>query len=112
MRREMLAATICILMVLLPPAAAQVAGSTKKAAADPAMFGQTPSRNMVSAATGLPATWDSETGTNIKWSEALGSQTYGGPIVSNGVVYVGTNNEGLRNPRHEGDRGTVMAFKA
>jgi outer membrane protein assembly factor BamB len=87
-------------------------GAAKKADPDPAMFGGTPSRNMVSAETGLPAAWDMETGHNIKWMEPIGSQTYGGPIVSNGVVYVGTNNEGRRNAKLDGDRGTVMAFQA
>jgi len=87
-------------------------GAAGKAEPDPAMFGGSPSRNMVSSETGLPTTWDIETGLNIKWSQPIGSQTYGGPIVSNGVVYVGTNNEGRRNPKIEGDRGTVMAFRA
>ena len=43
-------------------------GAAKKADPDPAMFGGSPSRNMVSSETGLPATWDMETGLNIKWT--------------------------------------------
>src|SRR5687768_9863601 len=42
---------------------------------------------------------------------ALGSQTYGNPVVSGGMVFVGTNNEGLRDPKQAGDRGVVMAFR-
>jgi outer membrane protein assembly factor BamB len=76
------------------------------------MWGGTPARNMVSDATGLPAEWDTDTGTNVKWVAALGSTSYGNPAVSGGKVFVGTNNEGGRNPELEGDRGNVMAFDA
>jgi len=75
------------------------------------MWGGSPDRNMVSDATGLPIEWDVKTGKNVKWVAALGSQSYGNPVVSNGVVLVGTNNEGLRDPKQPGDRGVVMAFK-
>jgi outer membrane protein assembly factor BamB len=74
------------------------------------MWGGTPDRNMVSKMTGLPVSWDAKTGANVKWMAELGSQTYGNPVVSNGVVLVGTNNEKLRDPKQGGDRGVVMAF--
>jgi outer membrane protein assembly factor BamB len=77
-----------------------------------AMFGNTPSRNMVSDETGLPAEWDVASGMNVKWSQPVGSQAYAGPTVFEGQVYVGTNNEGLRDPSQEGDRGVVMTFDA
>ena len=111
MRSMKHALSLCILTALLLPGTATEADAAKKEGADPAMFGETPSRNMVSPATGLPSMWDIDTGKNIRWSEPIGSQTYGGPIVSNGIVYVGTNNEGLRNPKLKGDRGVVMAFQ-
>ena len=76
------------------------------------MFGNTPSRNMVSDETGVPETWDPRTGANILWSQPVGSQAYGGPTVANGKVYVGTNNEGVRDPAYEGDMGVLMAFDA
>src|SRR4030095_10345361 len=60
---------------------------------------------------GLPTTWDIKTGKNIKWVAALGSQSYGNPVVANGVVLVGTNNERGRALKQTGDRGVVMAFK-
>ncbi|HET6374121.1 MAG TPA: PQQ-binding-like beta-propeller repeat protein [Candidatus Polarisedimenticolia bacterium] len=78
----------------------------------PAMFGGTPARNMVSSEKGLPEKWDIHTGLNVKWSAALGSQSYAGPVVYGGKVFVGTNNEGLRNPKLKNDRGVVMAFNA
>jgi len=75
------------------------------------MWGGSPDRNMVSDATGLPTEWDVTTGRNIKWVADLGSQSYGNPTVSGGVVLVGTNNEALRDPEQPGDRGVVMAFR-
>jgi outer membrane protein assembly factor BamB len=78
----------------------------------PAMFGLTPARNMVSNETGLPSSWDVATGKNVKWRQKLGSQTYSGPVVHGGQVYVGTNNEGGRRPGADGDKGVVMAFNA
>jgi outer membrane protein assembly factor BamB len=74
------------------------------------MWGGTPSRNMVSAAKGLPDKWDVKTKENIKWMAELGSQTYGNPTVAGGKVFVGTNNEHLRDPKQGGDRGVLMAF--
>ncbi len=82
------------------------------AAQDSAMWGGTPSRNMVSDETGLVTEWDPESGQNIRWSVELGSQTYGGPVLIGDMVLVGTNNQSLRNPKHTGDRGVVMAFSA
>jgi outer membrane protein assembly factor BamB len=48
---------------------------------------------------------------NVKWVAALGSQTYGNMVVAGGKVFVGTNNEGLRDPTIKGDKGVVMAFR-
>ena len=79
-------------------------------AQEASMFGNTPSRNMVSGETGLVSEWDASTGSNVLWSQPVGSQAYGGPTVANGRVYIGTNNEGRRDPAIEGDKGVVMAF--
>ncbi len=84
-----------------------VASDPKK---DWPMWGGTNDRNMVSTMKGAPTTWDIAKKINTKWVAALGSQTYGNPVVADGVVLVGTNNEGLRNPKEGGDRGVVMAF--
>ena len=74
------------------------------------MWGGTPDRNMVSNQKGLPASWDLQTKRNIRWVASLGSQTYGNVTVAGGKVFVGTNNEGLRDPKQPGDRGVLMAF--
>ena len=74
------------------------------------MWGFTPDRNLVSDETNLPIEWDPETGKNIKWVTQLGSQTYAGPLVHGGKVFVGTNNQALYNPKLTGDRGVIAAF--
>ncbi len=84
---------------------------TAVASADWPMWGGTPSRNMVSSMKGLPTEWDVKSGKNVKWVAELGSQSYGNPSVGDGVVLIGTNNEGLRDPKQPGDRGVVMAFR-
>jgi outer membrane protein assembly factor BamB len=75
------------------------------------MWGGTPDRNMVSAMKGAPTTWDLKTKKNIKWVAELGSQAYGNPTVSGGYVFVGTNNEGPKDPNIKGDKGILMAFR-
>ena len=75
------------------------------------MWGGTPDRNMISNMKGLPISWDVKTKKNVKWVAQLGSQTYGNAVVSGGMVFVGTNNEGLRDPKITGDKGVVMAFR-
>jgi outer membrane protein assembly factor BamB len=67
---------------------------------------------MASEETNLPEKWDVKSGMNIKWVAKLGSQTYAGPVIAGGKIFLGTNNEGLRNPELKGDRGVVMAFDA
>ncbi len=80
------------------------------AGADWPMWGGNPSRNMVSAETGIPRTWDVNSRVNVKWVAEIGSQSYGNPVIADGKVFLGTNNELLRDEAFEGDRGVVMAF--
>lgn len=75
------------------------------------MWGGRPDRNMVSDEKGIPRTWDLKTKTNIKWVAELGSQSYGNPVIADGKVFVGTNNELLRHPKLGNDRGVVMCFR-
>ena len=74
------------------------------------MWGFTPSRNLAVGGTGVPAKWDPDSGKNIKWSVELGAQTYAGPVIHGGKVFVGTNNQAQKNPKLTGDRGGIMAF--
>lgn len=75
------------------------------------MWGGTADRNMVSNMKGIPTTWDVKSRKNIKWVQQLGSQTYGNTVVADGKVFVGTNNEGLWDPKVTGDRGILLAFR-
>ena len=77
------------------------------------MWGGSPDRNMVSgSASRLPSEWDVESGRNVRWVAALGSQTYGNPVVAGGRVFVGTNNEALYDKEIVGDKGILLAFDA
>ena len=75
------------------------------------MWGGTAQRNMISAMKNLPASWDVKTGKNIKWKAQIGSTSYGNPVVADGKVFLGTNNENPRNPEIEGDKGVLMCFR-
>jgi outer membrane protein assembly factor BamB len=88
-----------------------VIGAAGLVSADWPMWGGSPSRNMVSPIKGLPTTWDLKSGKNVKWVAELGSQAYGNPVVAEGIVLIGTNNEALRDPKQGGDRGVLMAFR-
>ncbi len=79
-------------------------------AADQPQWGQAWSRNMVSAETNLPDSFDVQTGKNIKWSARLGTESYSTPIVAGGRVYIGTNNQEPRDPDHKSDSGVLMCF--
>ena len=70
----------------------------------------------------VPTEWDVKTGKNIKWMAELGSKAYGGPIIADGKIFIGTNNDRPRNPRDTEadpnnpakkigiDKGIVMCF--
>jgi outer membrane protein assembly factor BamB len=106
--RRLTAAFLAALAAALPSSAVR-AGDP--GGGDWPMWGGTPDRNMVSSMKGLPTTWDVATKKNVKWVAALGSQTYGNPVVARGTVFVGTNNEAMRDPKQGGDRGVLMAFR-
>ena len=80
-------------------------------AADQPQFGQRWSRNMVSEEKGLPNSFDPPTGRNVKWSTRLGSETYATPVVAKGRVYIGTNNNPPRDPKHSGDRSVLLCLE-
>ena len=102
--------------IILTAAGVALAGLSLVGFSDPGsgdwpMWGGTPDRNMVSSMKGLPTTWDVKTKKNVKWVAELGSQAYGNPVVASGMVFVGTNNEGPRDPNIKGDKGVLMAFR-
>jgi outer membrane protein assembly factor BamB len=75
------------------------------------MLGGRPDRNLVSPEKGLPVTFEAEKQQkNIKWSADLGKMTYGTPVISQGRVFVSTNNDNPRDPAIKGDKGVLMCF--
>ena len=105
--------TKCLMAACAFAALGRGPGSTSLAAAQPhdwPMWGGTPGRNMVSPETGAPTEWDIESGVNIKWTAQLGSQSYGNPVISGNLVVVGSNNEGHRDPRVQGDASSLLIF--
>ena len=91
--------------------ATALAGASPATGADWPMWGANGSRNMVSAETGIPRTWDIKTKDKIKWVAEIGSQSYGNPVVADGKVFLGTNNELLRDAEQGDDRGVLMVFR-
>ena len=79
-------------------------------AADQVQWGQRHSRNMVSDETGLPVTFDPETGEGVKWFASLGRNAYASPVIASGKVLIGANNAEPRDPRHEGDRSVLLCL--
>lgn len=96
--------------------------TTSVMAGDWSMWGGDTSRNLYSPAKNLPSSVvpgdylgdtediDIKTTENVKWVIKLGSQAYGNTTVADGRVFVGTNNESPRDPRHTGDRGIVYCL--
>jgi outer membrane protein assembly factor BamB len=83
----------------------------KQAARDWNLFGGSPQRNMVNTQDrDVPTQWDVKNKTNILWVADLGSKAYGGPVIADGKIFIGTNNENPRDPKIKGDRGVLMCF--
>src|SRR6267142_3203977 len=91
-------------------------------AADWPEWGGRPMRNMYSPEKGLPDNFgkvdfkpgteevDAKSVKNLKWAAKLGSQSYGNVTIAGGKVFIGTNNDNPRDPRHQGDRSILMCF--
>lgn len=115
------AAAALVAILLAPPStgSAQPAGNGQ-ARSQVLMFGGSPARNMVNLIDkNTPIDWSIEEGKkkNIKWIAKLGSHCYGGPIVADGKVFVGTDNSGLRDKKLVDKKGDplkaaiLMAFR-
>ena len=75
-------------------------------------WGGSSSRNNAPTGQLIPVEWDVKTGKNIRWSMPTGSSSYGGVVVANGKVYVGTNNDSAyikRFPK-DFDLGVLLCF--
>src|SRR5262245_53087031 len=79
---------------------------------DSPQAGRSQYRNNIAAAGTIPTECDLKTGTNVKWSARLGSDTFSTPVVANGKLFVGTNNSGAylkRYPRNK-DVSVLLCF--
>jgi len=90
----------------------QIKAMDVKAGDWPQWFGSS-YKNNTPPGKNIPVEFDPTTGKNIKWSAALGSQTYGNPAVANGKVYVGTNNGAGYIKRYPAkvDLGVLLCFE-
>jgi outer membrane protein assembly factor BamB len=86
------------------------ANGTTLRAADQPQWGEAWTRNMVSREKHLAESFDPATGRNIKWRTKLGSQSHSTPVVAGGRIYIGTNNDEPRDPKHKGDRGVFFCL--
>ncbi|HEV3237916.1 MAG TPA: hypothetical protein VGZ25_13070, partial [Gemmataceae bacterium] len=85
----------------------------KAAQRDWPMLGGTPQRNLANTVDkNMPTEWSIKEGEqkNIKWVATLGKQSFGGPTIGGGKIFVGTNNDNPRNPKVKDDQGVVMCF--
>lgn len=98
-------------MNLISRSALMFAVAAHALAADAPQWGEAWSRNMVSPERGLPSTFDPKAGKNLKWVAKLGNETHSTPVIAGGRVYIGTNNQEPRDPKHRGDRGVLMCFE-
>ena len=80
-------------------------------AGDWPMFGRDATRNAVSPETDPPTQWDVESGKNIRWTAALGSNTTGTPVVADGLVWVGTNNDRRERTEQAADASVLACFR-
>lgn len=79
-------------------------------AGDQPQWGQRHTRNMVSSETSLVDNPDPATGKDVKWIVSLGSESWATPVVADGKILIGTNNDPPRDPRHKGDRSILLCL--
>jgi len=85
-------------------------------AADWPCYGRDATRNPVSPESGPPTDWNIELPENpgpprnVKWTATLGSLAIGSPIVSGGLVWVCSNNEGHFDPSFQKDASCLLCF--
>jgi len=99
-----------ILLVMVASVQLYFSIPSRSQSQDSPQWGEKLTRNMVSGETGLPGSFNIETGKNVKWVVSVGTNNYASPVIAKGKVLIGANNADLRDPRHEGDRGTLLCL--
>ncbi len=100
-----------LVVVLFAQSSAAVVQAVASGGGDSPMWGGTPARNMVSQEKDIPAQWDIGDRRNVKWETAVGSYTYGTPVIADGMVLVGTNNAGGLRAGIAGDKGVLVCLE-
>ena len=74
------------------------------------MLGRDKTRNPVSPEKGAPVEWDVKSGRNIKWRARLGF-TVSQPIVTGGLIWIGTDNGLPRDAALKDPAGVLACFR-
>ena len=110
----------CRILALVTVVLSSAVTRSSAVAADWPQWGGGQYRNLVSREAGLPASFhpgmkkrdrlgfDPATTKNVRWMVRLGSENYSCPVVANGRVYIGTNDEDLDDERLRPTRGGVL----
>lgn len=89
-------------------------------AADCPSSGASPAQSRMRSDKAAPTFWqieDREDGilkkpsVNVKWQAKLGSHCISNPVIANGLVWVGTNNQNPRDPAIKKDTSVLMCFR-
>ncbi|WP_298859464.1 PQQ-binding-like beta-propeller repeat protein [uncultured Gimesia sp.] len=81
------------------------------------MRGRDHTRNPVSPDKNAPTDWkigstfNKQRPKNVLWSVKLGTVSCGDPVIANGLVWVGTNNDHPRDPKNSGNASVLMCFR-
>ena len=102
--RQWLARGLTVWLIVAAAGSATVQG-------DWPMFGRDATRNSVSLETNPPLWWDARTGQNIKWQAGIGFFALSQPVVADGLVWIGTDNQNPRDPANTGFAGVLMCFR-
>lgn len=95
----------CVVLLL-------VLSSSSLRAEDWPMWGRDASRNMATQEKGASSDFQIvKSSRNIAWSARMGSLTSSGPVVSNGLVWVGSNNDPPRDPKFTKDASVLLCFR-
>jgi outer membrane protein assembly factor BamB len=113
---------VAVLLLAAPPITTAAAAEAHH---EWPLFGGTPQRNMVNLVEkNILTDWAVKDekkkieAKNIKWVADLGSKAYGGPVIADGKIFIGTNNDRPRNPRDTDpdtklaiDKSIIMCFE-
>ncbi len=76
------------------------------------MLGRDGTHNAVSPEKDPPIRWNVKKPENILWQARLGDNGFAPPIVSGGLVWIGTNNQRPRDPHFKDVAAVLMCFRA